>query len=136
MNEQEKKLIEQLGQLPKVKDQQNKALLFEQINQKVKGETMMRKRKRVNWVVPSIATVAVVVLAFIMIQSGLFKQNYSADQSTDLEIRTSEIAEVSDDSSELSTFEIEQTEDDDYEAMDSADFDYTILGNRLVYYND
>ncbi len=136
MNEQEKKLIEQLGQLPKVKDQQNKALLFEQINQKVKGETMMRKRKRVNWVVPSIATVAVVVLAFIMIQSGLFKQNYSADQSTDLEIRTSEIGEVSDDSSELSAFEIEQTEDDDYEAMDSADFDYTVLGNRLVYYND
>lgn len=142
MDQKDERLIEQLKQLPKVKDRQNKALLFEQIDQKMKGVKVMKKRNRFKWVVPSIATIAIAALAFIMIQSGLFNQEQATELSMDLAGRSSELTEH-DTSGEVTTLDqdesIESGEvEEEIEQHNKAEefSEEVLLGNRLVYYND
>ncbi|HHU20280.1 MAG TPA: hypothetical protein GXZ58_08735 [Bacilli bacterium] len=141
MDQKDEQLIEKLSQLPKVKDQQNKALLFEQIDQKMKGVKIMKKRNRSKWVVPSIATIAIASLAFIMIQSGLFNQDQITEQSMDLAGRSSELTDY-DTSGEVITFDqdesVESNEVDEAEQHNQVveDSEGAVPGNRLVYYND
>lgn len=144
-NNKKEQLIKQLSDLPKIKDQQNKALLFESIDQKMKGVNVVKKRNHSKWIAPSIASIAIVALAFLMIQSGLFNQDQMTEQSMDFASRSSEVTEYAEDT-EMSTFDqdeateledVDQADDGESGAYNAVQDDVdNELTNQLVYYND
>ena len=145
MDKKNEQLIQQLSHLPKVKDQQNKALLFEAIDQKMKGVNVVKKRNHSKWIAPSIASIAIVALAFLMIQGGLFNQDQMTEQSMDFASRSSEVTEYAEDT-EMSTFDqdeateledVDQADDGESGAYNAVQDDVdNELTNQLVYYND
>lgn len=149
MDEKDNKIIDQLKQMPKIEDKQDKTLLFNKINQEIKGVSRMKKRNQTKWILPSIATVAIAALVFIMIQSGIFDQDEVAEQSTDLATRTYEYDVDENADPESGNFN-STTSDNDAEDPDEAtesteeinepdagsEEEVMDLENRLVYYND
>lgn len=149
MDEKDNKIIDQLKQMPKIEDKQDKTLLFNKINQEIKGVSRMKKRNQTKWILPSIATVAIAALVFIMIQSGIFDQDEVAEQSTDLATRTYEYDVDENADPESGNFN-STTSDNDAEDHDEAtesteeinepdagsEEEVMDLENRLVYYND
>lgn len=144
-NNKKEQLIKQLSDLPKIKDQQNKALLFESIDQKMKGVNVVKKRSHSKWIAPSIASIAIAALAFLMIRSGLFNQDQMTEQSMDFASRSSEVTEYAEDT-EMSTFDqdeateledVDQADDGESGAYNAVQDDVdNELTNQLVYYND
>ena len=72
----DKQLEEILGQMPKIKDHRDPRDIYQNIAHRVE------KRRMPTWVFPSIATAAVLMLAFVL-SSGLMDWNQSADHSMD-----------------------------------------------------
>src|SRR5690625_7106346 len=71
MDNKDQEIIDKLKQLPKIKDSQDKNLLFQKIDQKMKGVKPVKKTRHAKWIVPSIATLAIAALVFIMVQTGI-----------------------------------------------------------------
>ena len=139
------KLIEQLNELPKIEDHQSKSVLYTKINQSMDDNKATRKRKYHKWFVPSIATIATAILIVLMIQTGVFNQEQSADHLMESQTNMRTIDDQEFDT--ISALEEEPEENSDEIESNDQDVDEDIVadqneeaendsGNRLVYYND
>ena len=144
MDNKDQEIIDKLKQLPKIKDSQDKNLLFQKIDQKMKGVKPVKKTRHAKWIVPSIATLAIAALVFIMVQTGIFDQDQLSNHSSDLETKTFDMDDS--DSEEALEFSVDEEEfnleEDAEETADSEDESEVIINeiedysDQLIYYSD
>ncbi|WP_440895766.1 hypothetical protein ACS127_14640 [Amphibacillus sp. Q70] len=139
--QEDNKVIKQLNNLPKIEDQQSKALLYEKIDQTMNGVKVAKKYNHYKWFVPSIATAAIAILIVIMIQTGMFNHDQLAEQSNnmrnldDQEMGTMNTLEDTDEEEELEQDDTGDLEGD-VETFDGYQEDESAPSKQLVYYNN
>lgn len=97
----EKTIEQHLSELPKVADRQSKEEIYEKIQLKMQ-ENGEKKRSNITWLMPTIASVAVVILLMLFIPPFLSDQQLSLEKDSPIEESyTMKIADVSDNSIEM-----------------------------------
>lgn len=134
------KLKEQLRNLPKIKDHQSKALLYEKIKFSHPSRSNVNKRNGLKWIIPSLASLSAVLVFIIMLQSGIIKQNQTVEHfdQPDVDRQSDEDLSLSSQEGEnAEEFNI-LVEDDDVNELDIAEHEApnTINNGQMIYYED
>lgn len=135
----EQQLQEQIKKLPKIEDHQSKEMLFEKIQAHTPSRQHTNKRQlSFRWLIPSMAGLTAAVILFIVLQSGVFRD----DQITEHYEENMEIMSGHDQNDS----NYDARGDMESEAMESAEFDEFAqntegfveeeLGEFMLYYQD
>ncbi|SDB91560.1 hypothetical protein SAMN05421734_102447 [Pelagirhabdus alkalitolerans] len=74
-------ITKHLKDLPNVKDHRSKETVYNQVMDELNEEYSPPKRKKVHWVIPSIATAAVLLLSFIILQMTDIADDQAAEET-------------------------------------------------------
>lgn len=144
-NKSEQKLHERLKQLPKIKDNQPKELLFEKIQSHAPSRTDTHKsdngKQAKRWIIPSFAGVAVAALLFILVHSGVFLPGNNGNEEIASRAEDSDFSLMeSKESSDFDSAETEAEEEVEIEQDEVLDTANNVVqdepSNRMVYYQD
>ncbi len=97
-NWDDKKIEDQLRNMPKIEDKQSKEALFERISERLQEEKLSTRKSNKRWMVPTIAAAAAFFLLLLIVPSFLSERNVTIEDS-EVEYRM-EVAETTDDAAE------------------------------------
>ncbi|MDC3415412.1 hypothetical protein [Aquibacillus salsiterrae] len=121
-NFNEEKLSKMLSEMPKIQDNQDKDKLYEKISNKINGDDQQdafRTKQKFPWAIPSIASIAVVILLIVIFQDAFPNRQYSNSDSASEQSTSSSDKAL--ENSDMAPFAAEKNDSFDAGKRDESD---------------
>lgn len=133
--DQEKQAYEiqnNLNQMPKIKDRQSKDLLFQKVENRLDNNLPQQQKISAKWFLPTVATVFIMVLLLIIVQTGLINDNHNADQPV-RQLEDNQFT-VTEDNSGSENLDNDQAVENFDESLSTEEFDQP--DDSLIFYHN